>query len=221
MASGNGAQPPGFAGTVERQGPPGPPGGGVDGFARAAATGTSTRRTDTPVPRLGRLSVPARGRGRRRRFRAGWRHPPRRRRRARPRRLRRSLRRRRGPGARRSRRARQRRRADLQPRLGAATAEAGVPGVLPDRGCLTDCRHVAVGGRRAMSPRRPGRPAAPAHAARGAPGQRRPVLGGGLRDERADAGDRRARRPRCHPRHRRPARARPPARPSACSAPSP
>ena len=47
---GDGEQPPGFAGTVEVLSARGPPGGGVDGFARAAPPGTSTRRPPRLCP---------------------------------------------------------------------------------------------------------------------------------------------------------------------------
>ena len=53
MASGMESSHRGFAGTVEgpqRQGAAGPPGGGVDRFARAAAAGTSTRRPTRLCP---------------------------------------------------------------------------------------------------------------------------------------------------------------------------
>ena len=150
MASGMESSHRGFAGIVEvlsARGSAGPPGGGVDGFARAAAAGDVDPPADAPVPRLGRLSVRLEVEAGVGGSRAGRRPPPRRRRRARPPRLRRSLRRRRGPGARGSRRARQRRPADFQTRPGAAGGTSGSPARVPSARHRAGCwaRRVVPG----------------------------------------------------------------------------
>ena len=86
MASGTESSHRGFPGTVEVLSARGPPG-------RLAAVWTGSRGRRRPGRRPagrracappGPVERPARGRGRRRRFRAGWRPPPRRRRRAPP-----------------------------------------------------------------------------------------------------------------------------------------
>ena len=121
MASGMESSHRGFASTVEvlsAKGAAGPPSGGGDGFAREASAGTSDRPGRRACGRARgrwsfRLEVGAGGGG----SGPGSRHPPLRRRRARP-------------------RVASTAPAPTSGPPGAA-AEAGVPGVLPDRGCRT------------------------------------------------------------------------------------